>query len=261
MTLSCSTSAFKGPLEDALPAIARLGFSHVDLIAIPQWNHVSLPALVSSFDEEAGRVERLLDEHRLQVSALNMAFAHPHQRNDELNARRIAQAKAAAKLMNRLGVKIASFYPGYKVDDRPWDDVLRDTVATINELTAVAGAAGVTFAIEPHFSTPVQTVDQIRKLFAALPGLRIAYDPSHFAMQRINLRDTAFMLDRTVHVHVRDAAPDKMCVPPGTGTVDFKWLLSALKKRGYDAFVTIEYLPGGEGSAESQIAAMRDMLG
>jgi sugar phosphate isomerase/epimerase len=260
MAIACSTSAFKMPLDDALARVAGLGFSCVDLIAIPSWGHVSAPDLVSDWDAEAGRVEALVRKHGLTPVAMNAAFTHPHQRNDAINAERLAQVEAVTRLMNRLGIRIASFYPGYRAEDRAWDDVLADTVATMREMLAVAAAAGVTLVVEPHFGTPFQTLEQIAGLLGAIPELSIAYDPSHFAMQGIAMRDTEPLLDRAAHVHLRDAAPGKMQMPFGEGTVDIDWLCDALAERSYKGHISLEYLPNLPGGPEPELVKLRDAL-
>ncbi len=243
MKIACSTSAFRGSLDDALAQVAALGFAAVDLICIPAWNHIVPADVAANFEAQAARIESLLRQHRLQPVAMNLAVANPHQRADAaVNAQRLAEVAAIAKLMKRLGVQVASFYPGYLVKDRPWEDVLRDEITTIREM--LEAADGVTLAVELHAQTPFETVEQGRRLLAAIPDLPVAYDPSHFVMQGIPLPATAEFLDRAVHVHVRDAAPGQMCVPTGGGAVDFAWLLAALRRRHYRGAVSIECLPG-----------------
>ncbi len=261
MAVACSTSAFKGSLADALGEVEGLGFAHVDLIAIPGWNHIVPADLADDWDAVAGQVEALLERHGLAPVAMNMAVAHPHRRDDEeTNAQRLREVEAIARLMNRLGVEVASFYPGYKAEDRAWDEVLGDTAATVREMLSVAGAAGVTLAVELHYNTPFETVEQGQGLLAAVPELQVAYDPSHFAMQEIGLRETEPFLDRTAHVHLRDAGPGKMQMPFGAGTVDFDWIVDALAERGYAGHCSIEYLPGIEGGPAASISGLRDEL-
>lgn len=64
------------------------------------------------------------------------------------------------------------------------------------------------------------------------------------------------MLNYTVQVHLRNASPAQMQVPMGTGSVDFAWLLRALRGRGYEGAVTIEYL----GAGEADVVCLRDLL-
>lgn len=261
MAIACSTSAFRTDLDGALARVGALGFDTVDLIVMPGWDHVSPTALVGDFEAAAAQVEELLAKHALTPVAINCAFGHLHEREDPpANAQRIEQARAATKLMNRLGVEVASFFPGRKWSENPWEQVLSDTVESARELLTVADEAGVKLGMELHYNTPFETVEQARRLLAEVPDLPVVYDPSHFAMQEIPLPETAELLDRTIHVHVRDAAPGKMCVPTGSGTVDFAWLAGALRERGYGGHYSIEYLPNAEGDPGDAILDMRDIL-
>lgn len=260
MAICCSTSAFAPPLESALAEVARLGFTEVDLIAIEGWGHLEPAALVANWERMASVVEALLRRHGLVPVAMNVAVGSLHQRSDDVNAQRLRKVEAVARLMRRLGIGVASFYPGYKAVDRPWEAVLADTVATLRELLLIARAFDVTFCLEPHYDTPFQTPAQVRRLLAALPELRLVYDPSHFAMQGLDLSETAFMLDRAVHVHLRDAAPGAMQVAFGEGTADLPGLLSALRTRGYGGHLSIEYLAGGAFDVAGSVRRLRDAV-
>ncbi len=49
-------------------------------------------------------------------------------------------------------------------------------------------------------------------------------------------------MDNAVHVHIRDASKGKLQAHFGEGTVDFDWMFSELKRRGYKGHFSIEYL-------------------
>ena len=261
MRIACSTSAFKVPLDEALARVAGLGFEAVDLICIPGWGHVVPADLAADFEPAASRIEQALHQAGLTTVAMNLAVPHTHQRDDaQVNADRLKYVGAVTRLMNRLGVSVCSFYPGYRAEGRDWEAVLADSVETIREMLRAAAGAGVTLAVEPHFATPYETVEQGQRLLEALPELTVAYDPSHYALQEIPLSQTESLLDRASHVHLRDAAPGKMCVPYGQGTVDFDWLMAALADRGYDGNFSIEYLPKEGSDPADSIARLRDDL-
>ncbi len=263
MAISCSTSAFKVPLNVALDNVVSLGFSHTDVICIPSWGHVVPADLVENFDAAAGEVESLLAERSLTATALNCAFgAHPYQRDDpDANAQRLAELDAVCRLATRLGAKVCSFYPGYKEHGTEAGDMIARTAETCREMLGVAAARGVTVAPEPHYATPLEDPAAVAELLEAVPELEVVYDPSHWAMQEMALTRTEFMLDRTVHVHLRDAAPGKMQEVFGDGTVDFEALIGALRSRGYAGHYAIEYLPKLEGGETAeQITALRDRI-
>jgi sugar phosphate isomerase/epimerase len=261
MAIACSTSAFKAPLEEALEKIAAMGFEAVDLIAIPGWGHVMPDACAADPSGTAGNLRHLLDARGLTPVAMNVALPHMHQREAETVATRKTLADGVCKVMRELGVAVASFYPGYKAEDRPWDDVLADSVASMREVLEIAERYGVVFAVELHFATPFETIEQCTRLLEAIPELPVAYDPSHFAMQSIPMPETAPLLDRAAHVHLRDAGPDAMQQPMGEGTVDFDWIVETLQARGYAGQYSIEYLPKLEGPQLSQsITDLKNLL-
>jgi sugar phosphate isomerase/epimerase len=257
--VACSTSGFKTSLDAALARIAALGFGHVDLIAISGWDHVDLDRLTDDFDAEANRIAGALAAHRLTPVALNCAPApQSHQRGDAAaNARRRATFAAVARLARRLGVPRASYYPGYwRADLRPWEDAFADALETYREIARIGADAGIEFLLEPHAMTLAERPEQLRPLLAALPELRVAYDPSHFAHAGLAPADTEFLLDRTAHVHLRDAMPGKLHAPCGSGHVDFAALGHALHARGYCGHLSLEPLPGFAGDLEAEIKAL-----
>jgi sugar phosphate isomerase/epimerase len=252
-------SAFKDDLDTAFGRIATMGFKYVDLIAIPGWGLVELPQLVTDYESTRDNIRQLLTRHRLTPIAMNAAIANPYQRGDAaVNAQRLAEVRSLCRLMKELGIPVASFFPGgnWPAQQMKWDDVLAGEVTTLNEMLNIAEQAGVTLAVELHANTPFETVEQCTRLLAAVPRLTVAYDPSHFAMQSSDLRDTVAFLDRSAHVHLRDAGPKQMQMAVGKGTVDFAWILAQLRRRKYGGSLSVEYLPGMEG----EIPAMKKRL-
>ncbi|MCC7495197.1 MAG: sugar phosphate isomerase/epimerase [Fimbriimonadaceae bacterium] len=241
MRIACSTSFHRGDLPTALATIARLGFREVDLICIPQWEHVVPADLVSNFAATADQVAGLLAQHGLTAIAGNLALGHLYQRDSTLTER-LAQAAAVARLMQRLGVRLVSCYPGYRTD-QPAGEVLAATAATLRELLDIGAAHGVQFLVEPHKDTPWESVAAGEALLAAVPELQVAYDPSHYAMQGIPLEATRGILARAGHVHFRGAAPGRMQAPAAESTVDVEALVTALRQQGYAGDASLEFLP------------------
>jgi len=261
MNLGCSTAFEKESLERACERIAAMGFRWIDLICIPGWSHVQPAVLAERFEAEADRVERMLEANGLRAHAFNMAVPHPHLRADaEVNRQRIAQTRALVRLMRRLGVERAGFYPGYYAEGRERAGVVADTAASIREMLEIAGEAGVVIGPEIHRFTPFETPAQARELIVAVPELKVVYDASHFIMQGIALEETAFLMERALHVHFRGSAKDRMQCRPSEGTADFRWMARALLAAGYPYHASIEYIPKFEGDVEAAIRETRGCL-
>lgn len=262
MKIACSTSAFKMPINEALDRVHELGFEYVDLICIPGFGHIMPKELVDDFDGQIQSIEAMLKKSQLTPVAINTSLGHLHQRPDaETIEQRKKEAAAVCKLMNHFGIKVGSFYPGYRAEDRDWEEVLKDTAQSIHEILEVAEAHGVTLGVELHFATPFETIEQGTRLLDVVPELKVVFDPSHYAMQKIPMPETAPFLDRLAHVHLRDAAPDKMTECVGKGTVDFEWIIGALKDRNYEGDLSLEYLPKMEGgNPEEELVKLKKKL-
>lgn len=244
MTIAYSTAiASSSTLDNALTAIARVGGHAFDLLAIDGWVHVSTVALAHDWDSTVTNLDATIARQGLTPIALNTGVAAQlHQRSPDINAQRIAEFEGLVRLMQHLNVGIAAIQPRNADPSRPFEDVLRDCVATLREQIGVANAGSVRFALELHIGSPFETMAQARRLLEEMPEIPLVYDPTHFVMQGIDIRETAWLMDHAQHVHLRDAARDRMQTPFGTGAVDFDWVLGTLKERGYNGHFSIEYL-------------------
>lgn len=233
-------------VRDALAKIAELGFAAFDLDAFENWQHVSPSRLA---DDEANGADRLVETisaSALTVSSFNCGMSRSLADPD---ADAFAQYKreflALLDLASRVSCPNLTVQPGGPREGYD-DDTLRELVATrLSELSRHASQRGITVGVEAHHGSLLERPEAAVELIGRLwPAVGLTYDPSHFVIQEIPLQDTEPLLDHTVHVHVRNAAPGKMQETMEDGVVDFAWLVGALEARGYDAALAIEYFNG-----------------
>lgn len=262
MAVACSTAVrCNSTLQKAVADISAAGFTTIDLLAIDGWVHVHTRDLADQYEQTRQHLDDLLQQHGLHLLALNTGVAAElHHRSPQVNARRKAEIGGLVRLMQDYGIRIAAIQPRAPDRARPWEDVLADCVATLREQVAMGAAAGSTFALELHVHSPFATLEQAKRLLAVFPELPLVYDPTHFVMQGIPLRETGWLMDHAHHIHLRDAARDKMQVPMGTGEVDFAWLLGTLKDRGYQGHISIEYLETAEFEALESARRLYDLV-
>jgi len=244
MHIACSTTAgYKQDLPTALRSIREHGFTSVDLLAIDRWAHIDPGDLADQGETGETRIAEMLDRYQLSATALNIGTRSDlHDRSAEAIADRRREMSAMVGLMQRLAIPVAVLQPRGRDAMRPQAEVLRDCAATWRELRAIADQGGVALALELHIFSPVEMLDQARALIELLPELQVVYDPSHLVMQGVPIRETEWLLDRSIHVHLRDAAYGHMQTRLGQGAVDFEWLFHALRQRDYTGPVSIEYL-------------------
>ena len=249
-----SLSAWKLPLPAALDQAKAAGATAVDLIAIPGWRQLDPAQLVRDPAGWAGRIALELRRRGLRCCALNAAVPDPH-RDVPPSQRRQSwfQAEALAEVASRLGVGVVSLYPGYH-HQGPIN--LRPLIATCRDWVAIGRAHGVHLAPEIHWHTVAPDPASAAALCAAVPGLRLVLDPSHALIAGIALADWRPLLDRVVHVHLRDAAPGQLSVPWGSGTLDLRAWREALSLAGYRGSFAWEWLPDGQDPIP-ELQAMR----
>lgn len=262
MQIACSTSVgCNSTLEETLQALHQYGFEKIDLLVIDNWVHVNTQDLVNNWDETVTRVEQLLKQYQVKPTVINSGISSQlHDRTKESNEKRQKEIKALVKFMKHLDIKIAAIQPRNQDSSRPWQEVIDDCVTTLVEQIEMGKAEGVTFALELHVGSPFETMEHANYLLDKLPDLPLIYDPTHFVMQGIDIRETARLMDHAIHVHLRDAAKGKLQTKLGEGDVDFVWLLDELNKRGYQGNVSIEYLQTDEFDVLPEAVKLRDLI-
>lgn len=124
-----------------------------------------------------------------------------------------------------------------------------------------AERAGVTQLIEPlnRVDTPnflIGTTEEGLRLMdqAGQSNLKLQYDVYH--AQRVEGNMTATLrehLARIAHVQIADSPARNQ---PGTGEINYPFVLSALDEMGYDGWVSLEYKPLGK--TEDTLGWLRD---
>jgi sugar phosphate isomerase/epimerase len=174
-----------------------------------------------------------------------------------------------------------SFPPNDFADiDRGYDDFAERW----NPIIDAFDREGVKFGLEVHPTEIAYDFATTRRALAAIgnrEGFGINFDPSHFAHQFLD--SAAFVeefAERVYHVHVKDsrktldgrksilgghlnfgeAERGWDFVSPGHGDVDFKSLLRALNRVGYDGPLSIEWEDAGmdrDWGAQDAVAFVR----
>jgi len=262
MAVFCSTSVRTSlPLDEALQVVASLGFQEVDLLAILAWAHVNPAEMVSDFSGTVARVEALLQKHALQLRAMNTGTNQQlHDRTAEGIAMRNLEVDALCRFMKHFGVKVAAIQPLQKDYDREWQPVIDDCLITLKEQFAIGDKHGIQFGLEMHANSPIETLEQAEYLLGKMPDIPLVYDPTHFVMLGMGIKDSAWLMDNAVHCHLRDAGREQMQTHMGEGDVDFPLLFSELKKRNYKGNFSIEYLDSKELDILEDVKILRQTI-
>ena len=242
MTLGFSTYGMKTlATEDAITAIADIGYDAVELTVWPGWD--CAPDNMSAERRQA--VRRQLEDRSLQLTSL-MEHLYPSASDSE-HSMAIGRMERVYQLARDL---TADRHPVVQtvLGGGSWESrktMFRDRLGDWIEL---GQQHGIVTCIKPHrggaMSQPSEAVWLIKQLGDS-PWLRMVYDYSHYAFRNIPLVESIqTALPYTAHVAVKDAIEQNGKVRfdlPGTaGTIDFAKLLRELHAGGYRGDISCE---------------------
>jgi sugar phosphate isomerase/epimerase len=222
------------PLEQELDRIAAADFDFVDLTLEPP----------GAWPVDGAAVERMVRDRGLGVvghTAYFLPIASPFH---ELRERAGEILERALDVFAEVGAACVNVHPDGLIGHD--EGVVARNVEAIGRLTAEAADRGMTLMVE-NLGRSAARPDDLRPLFEAVDGLAFHLDVGHANMSRRpgEPNRTAELLqafgERLAHVHVHDnLGVDDLHLPLGVGTVDWPWVVRALKDAGYDATVTLE---------------------
>jgi sugar phosphate isomerase/epimerase len=242
--LGCSTISFRHqPLPQALATIAALGFTEIDLGALPGvCDHVpyvlDLPAVEN--------VARTVIASGLQVRSINCDIG---DLNVPLSAEGRTRRRAHLDKLVALAVATdarALVLPCGAIDHTPVETLEADIARVADELASaaeVAASRGVRLWTESlHLHRLCFNLERAQLLTDRLPlDVGVVMDFSHVVASGGDPTEfVARFATRIEHVHIRDAAPGNINLSVGRGTVDFSAGLKVLADAGFAGHFSLE---------------------
>lgn len=257
LNLAFSTNAFKkNTLEDAINAIADIGYAGVELMAdVPHAYPPDMPAA------RRQAVKQLIASRKLNVSNINAftLFAlgdtyHPTWIEDDARKRdqRIIHTMASLELAREFGAKTMSLQPGGPmIGTTLTRDVASERFAEgLHRVLPMAQEFGVTLAIEPEPGLFIETADEYlefkQRHFRDEPFIKMNCDIGHLYCVG---EDPAEVIrrspDEIAHVHLEDIGSNRVHqhLTPGKGAIAFPTIFSALQQINYTGWITVELYP------------------
>jgi 3-dehydroshikimate dehydratase len=223
-------------LTEQLDLLESEGVKHLELRGVWDKNVLDLT------DEEIGRVKAELDSRGFGVSAIASPIGkYPITEPLAPHLERFGRALDLAEFFAAPYIRVFSFY----VPPRQAAEYRDQVMEYMFGLAEAAKGRNVTLALENEHGLygdlPERSLDLVETLNSS--QWTTCYDPCNYIMEGLHPFTQAFpLLADTIHyVHVKDGsiATHKICVA-GEGDGGIPETLAALKRSGYDGFLSLE---------------------
>lgn len=262
--IAAITDEFSPDLEVAVRAMSEIGMTGAELRMVFGKNIVDLT------DEELDRASAIVRGAGLEIISIASPllkcelpdapqvdarfqqdkFAAKHQFEDQgrLTAR-------AFEIARRTGARIIRVFSYWRTvqPDACFDRV----VEALGKLAAEAAFHGVVIGLENEHACNIATGEETGRLLAALdhPNLKVVWDPANaLVSSEVPFPDGYGKVPtaRIVHVHAKDCRVEghkPFWCELGSGAIDWRGQVLALKDDGYRGWISLEtHWPGPEGN-------------
>ena len=231
------------PVEEALPAIARIGFEGIELSVASGWN----TAMELLDVLKRAQIRKLLLDKNLVLTSV-IRNASMCEEDPAKNAANMQSLRDAIDLCAELAVDGEMPVMTSSLGGRPgdWESKRGIVLERLPKLADYAAERGVTIALEIHCSSMLNIPERVVWILEQLdhPAVRLNFDISHTEVMGIGIDASVPVLaPYSAHTHVKDQRgryPDHEFLTPGEGPFDFAHYLRAMQAAGYQGFITAE---------------------
>jgi sugar phosphate isomerase/epimerase len=256
--LAFSTNAYlRFPFAEAAGRIKALGYEGLELMAdVPHaWPAGLLPEAKKGIREAMaanGLVFSNVNAFMMNAIAdRRQPYWFPSFIDPEPNYRqvRIDHTRRALSLCAELGAPHITTEPGGPIAEGQTRRQAIDLfVEALKPLAEHAHDCGVLLLIEPEPGLLLETTDQYLEVAGRLnaPSVGLNFDVGHaFCVKEDLPAAIAKLAPQIRHYHVEDISAERVHhhLVPGTGAIDFATVFRAIKRTGYDGWVTVELYP------------------
>lgn len=278
MRLAFSTNAYmRYSFDEAAARIQALGYEGLELMAdVP---HAWPMGLLKSTRESIARAMesrglRFSNVNAFMMNAINdhrHPYLHPSFLEPDLGYRRVRidHTRRALDLCAELGAPHITTEPGGPLPEGMSRQAAIDRfVESLKPLAEHAHNRGVMLLIEPEPFLLIETTDQYLEVADRVdaPSIGLNFDVGHaFCVSEDLERSIARMAPHTRHYHFEDIAPSRVHhhLVPGQGAIDFPAVVEAIRRTGYDGWLTVELYPNiddPDAAARGAIEHLRPIL-
>jgi sugar phosphate isomerase/epimerase len=229
-------------LRESAAIYRALGVDAVDLISIPG-------SCLDTYEiacDPAGNARRMKDLGAT-LSNLFVFFGssfHDRPLNSVDSAVRLKNFETFRRLLDfcvTAGFHSITVLPGVEQPGLSRTDALQYSAVELNRMNEAASDGKITLVYEPHVQSILEDPRDVVKFARENKAVKLVIDYSHAISLGYSTADIDPLIEFAGHVHLRQAAPDKIQARWDEGTIDFPALIRRLKSTGYRGYLTLEY--------------------
>lgn len=278
MKLAFSTNAYlRYPFDEAADRIAAIGYEGLELLAdVPHaWPAGLLEGPKRAILEAMKRTNLTFSNvNAFMMNAVNdyrQPYWYPSFIEPDPHYRRVRidHTHRALDLCAELGAPHITTEPGGPVPAGESRDAAVDLfVEVLKPLAEHAHERGVLLLIEPEPGLLIETTDQYLEVAERVnaPSIGLNFDVGHAYCVGEDLpRAIERLAPQIRHYHFEDIAATRVHhhLVPGTGAIDFTEVIAAIRRTGYDGWLTVElypFLDDPDAAARGALELLRPLL-
>jgi sugar phosphate isomerase/epimerase len=273
MLLSCTSTSFSSlSFESAVTVTGLLGLDLVDVDCYTGSDHVPAEAVSRDPAAAAARIRSATERAGVGVCQLfftlgrDFADRAVNTPSDAVRKENEHVVRAMVTCARACGAHGLTTLPGVVWPDLGPDRSLDLAAQALRGFVVICEAGGIPLQVEPHLDSVADTPAKAQALVAAVPGLRLTLDYSHFLVQGLPPEEVHGLLPLAGHFHARHAARGHLQTAARRSELDFADIRRRLDRLKYRGDICIEFVPFREwGGVEevdvlTQTAMLRDVL-
>lgn len=253
-------------LNEAADIARALGFEALELDGVMDTT-LSRDGILNGSREEVKRVQDLQLKHPSIHWTFGKGSFYPALNDPDpgVRAANSEQIKRLAEFCHESDILAMLVLPGMLLPGQSAEEMRKCALDAFRQFLEIAQAAQVGLMFESHVGSSFETPANALWLAEQVPGVGIALDYAHFVCQGYTVSDIEPCLAYSTHVHMRQAKPGLMQTKLEDGTIHFPMLLDTLHERGFEGYLSVEYVHQNYIGADNvdvltETVKMRDLI-
>jgi sugar phosphate isomerase/epimerase len=241
------------PVISEIDRIADLGFDYLELAMDPPAAHYT------TLHSDRAKIQNALTRRNLSLICHLPTFVSIGDLTDSIRQASLAEMERSLRVAESLGAVKVVFHPGavHGMGHFVPDVARAYGLASLDAIYRLAAELSLPLCVEnmfPGYGAYYEARDY-EVLFKRYPGMQMTLDTGHAhigATDGGRLKQfVELFASRIDHVHISDnSGRADEHLPPGRGSIDFRWLVKKLKAAGFGATVTFEIFTGNPADLE-----------